>query len=89
MPSDESVSIWLAELKVGDEAAVQKLWDRYFARLVGVARRILQSTPRRAADEEDVALSAFKSFCLRAAEDKFPQLDDRDDLWKILMTVSV
>jgi hypothetical protein len=41
---------------------------------------------RRAADEEDVALSAFNSFCLRAEEGRFLRLDDSDDLWQVLMT---
>jgi DNA-directed RNA polymerase specialized sigma24 family protein len=49
----------------------------------------LETTPRQAADEEDVALSAFKSFCHRAGQGKFPRLEDRDDLWKILMTITV
>ena len=89
MPADESVTAWIDGLKIGDSAAAQQLWEEYFQRLVGLARRILQTTPRRAADEEDVALSAFKSFCHRAGQGKFPQLEDRDDLWKILMTITV
>jgi RNA polymerase sigma factor (sigma-70 family) len=44
---------------------------------------------RGAGDVEDVALSAFNSFCLRAADGKFPILEDRDDLWKILATITV
>src|SRR5205823_639553 len=44
--------------------------------------------PRRAADEEDVALSAFASFCRAAEAGHFPQLADRDDLWRLLVTVT-
>jgi DNA-directed RNA polymerase specialized sigma24 family protein len=83
-----SVSEWIADLKTGDQVAAQKLWESYFQRLVGLARAKLQGTPRRAADEEDVALSAFKSFCRGAAGGKFPQLDDRDDLWRLLVTLT-
>jgi RNA polymerase sigma factor (sigma-70 family) len=39
-------------------------------------------------DEEDVALSAIKSFWQRVAERKFPRLDDRHDLWRILVTIA-
>jgi DNA-directed RNA polymerase specialized sigma24 family protein len=85
---DESVTTWIDGLKAGDEGAAHDLWQRYFRRLVGLARKILQDSPRRAADEEDVALSAFKSFCHRATLGKFPRLNDRDDLWKILMTIT-
>jgi RNA polymerase sigma factor (sigma-70 family) len=89
MPSDDTVSEWILDLKAGDSLAVQKLWERYYKRLVGLARRILRNTPCRAADESDVALSAFNSFWHRAAEGKFPRLEDRDDLWKLLMTITV
>jgi DNA-directed RNA polymerase specialized sigma24 family protein len=89
MSLDESVSAWIGELKAGDSVAAQKLWERYFQRLMGLARKILLTAPRQAADEEDVALSAFDSFCRRAAQGNFPRLEDRDDLWKILMTITV
>ena len=66
----------------------QRLWERYFRRLVGLARRKLQDTPRRVADEEDVALSAFASFCRGAEAGCFPQLADRDNLWHLLVTLT-
>src|SRR5207302_8397969 len=67
----------------------QPLMDRSFRLLVTRARAALGSTPRRAADEEDVALSAFDSFCRHAEQGHFPRLDDRDDLWRILLTLTV
>jgi DNA-directed RNA polymerase specialized sigma24 family protein len=85
---DPSVTLWLELLKAGDRAAVQPLWERYFEKLVGLARRRLQNRSRRAADEEDVALSAFQSFWEGAAAGKFPQLEDRDDLWQILLMLT-
>ena len=89
MPADAPVTIWLDQLRAGDHGAVQPLWDRYFHRLVALARARLKTAPRRAADEEDVALSAFKSFCLAAEEGCFPRLDDRDDLWQVLMAITI
>ena len=35
-----------------------------------------------------MALSAFDSFCTAAARGRFPRLDDRDDLWRVLVTVT-
>ena len=60
-----SVTRWIGELKSGGEAAVQHLWERYFERLVRLARKKLQNTrrPRTVEDEEDAAPSAFDSFC--------------------------
>src|SRR5438067_4890181 len=88
MPSGESVSHWIGQLQAGDHAAAQKLWERYFQRLVGLARAKLQDLPRRAADEEDVALSAFASFCRGVEGGRFPQLLDRHDLWRLLVTIT-
>ena len=83
-----SVTHWLGRLKAGDPAAAQQLWEGYFRRLVRLARARLQTIPRRAADEEDVALSAFNSFCQGAEQGRFPRLDDRDDLWQVLVLLT-
>src|SRR2546423_6809687 len=89
MPPDKSVTHWLNLLQSeGDAAAAQRLWERYFHRLVGLARAKLQGQPRRAADEEDVALSAFASFCRAAEAGRFPRLADRHDLWRLLVTLT-
>ena len=53
-----------------------------------MARRRLEGLPRRVADEEDVALSAMKSFYRGVEAGRFPQLDDRDDLWRLLVTIT-
>jgi DNA-directed RNA polymerase specialized sigma24 family protein len=88
MTSKGSVTRWLSQVQVGDPAAVQRLWERYFASLVELARHKLQGSPRRAADEEDVALSAFASFCRNAAQGRFPHLADRDSLWRLLVVIT-
>ena len=85
---EESVTHWLCQLQGGDEAAAQQLWERYFRRLVGLARARLRTHPRRAADEEDVALSVFNCLCEGVARGRFPRLDDRDDLWRLLVTLT-
>jgi DNA-directed RNA polymerase specialized sigma24 family protein len=78
----------MRRLEAGDHAAAQPLWERYFQRLVDLARAKLQDRPRRAADEEDVALSAFDSFCRGLEHGRFPQLRDRNDLWKVLVVIT-
>jgi len=85
---DGSISRWLEGLKAGDPADVQRLWDRYFHRLVGLAGTRLPRHARRDYDAEDVALSAFHSFCDRVSRGQFPALDDRDDLWRLLSTIT-
>jgi DNA-directed RNA polymerase specialized sigma24 family protein len=88
MAAEGSVTGWLGQLKAGDREAAQKLWERYFRRLVGLARKKLRGAKPRAADEEDVALSAFDTFCRGAENGRFPRLDDRDNLWNILVLLT-
>lgn len=88
MPEGGSVTHWLHQLEDGDSAAPEALWGRYFDRLVRLAAKKLGSAPRRAADEEDVALSAFDSFFRGAACGRFPNLRDRDNLWTLLVTIA-
>src|SRR5262249_57944041 len=57
--------------------------------LVQWARARLQGAPGLAHHDEDIALSAFKSLCLGAEGDRFPQLEDRDDLWRLLAMLTV
>jgi RNA polymerase sigma factor (sigma-70 family) len=87
--TDDPVTVWLGQLQAGDPAAVRPLFDRYFRRLVGLARKRLQNAPRRADNEEDVALSAFDSFCRNAEHGRFPDLSDRESLWRLLATFTV
>jgi DNA-directed RNA polymerase specialized sigma24 family protein len=86
---EDSVTHWLHELKDGDGTHITQLWDRYFQRLIRLAGSKLPNHCRRAFDEEDVALSAFQTFCDRASRGQFPLLSDRDDLWRLLATLTV
>ena len=72
----------------GDSYAAQKLWERYLDRLVRLARRKLGGAPRRAADEEDVAIAAFANFYRGVEAGRFSKLDDRDDLWQLLIVLT-
>jgi DNA-directed RNA polymerase specialized sigma24 family protein len=86
-----SVTRWIGDLKSGADSAAQHLWERYFERLVRLARKKLQNTrrPRTVQDEEDAALSAFDSFCRGVDRGRFPRLADRDDLWRLLVVLTV
>jgi DNA-directed RNA polymerase specialized sigma24 family protein len=89
MADDDSVSEWVGQIKNGDEDAAQKLWERYFRRLVGLARKRLPGNARGDADEQDVALNALASVFRAFEEGRFHQLNDRDGLWRLLVTVTV
>jgi DNA-directed RNA polymerase specialized sigma24 family protein len=89
MSSTNSVTALIADAKKGDPAAAQQLWERYFPRLVRLARTKLPKSQCRMADEEDVALSAFASFCRGVAHERFPQLRDRNNLWPLPALITV
>src|SRR5207237_10567463 len=88
---DGSVTRWIGDLKAGGDSAAQHLWERYFHRLVHFARARLRAARRAGAiaDEEDAALSAFDSFCRGAAQGRFPDLADRDGLWRLLVVITL
>jgi DNA-directed RNA polymerase specialized sigma24 family protein len=83
-----SVSGWIDRARQGDGQAAGQLWQRYFHQLVKLARTALKQAPRRAVDEEDVALSAFDSFCRGAEQGRFPDLNDRANLWRLLVVLT-
>lgn len=87
--ADGSPTQWVEQLRCGHDVAAQKLWQEYFQQLVRLARMRMQATPRRVADEEDVALSAFHSFCRGIENGRFPQIANRDDLWRLLVTITL
>jgi len=84
----EIVSRWILHLAEGDADVAEKIWNDYFGKLVRLARRKLTGIPSRDSDEEDVAISAMNSFYQGLAQRKFAHLHNRDDLWKLLVTIT-
>lgn len=82
--AEESITHWIEEIKRGNPAAAEVIWERYFPQLVRIAREKLRGVSGRMADEEDVALSALDSFCRAAEQGCFPDLADRHGLWRLL-----
>ncbi len=83
-----SVTWLLGKIQLGDSEALAALWQRYFQRLLQVARSRLASQPDRIVDEEDVVLSVFDRLFQGASQGRFPKLNDRSDLWQILVMLT-
>jgi len=88
MFGDEPVTYWLRQLEVGDEDAARLLWQRYYRELVELARARLGTTPRRARDEEDVALSVLRCLYEGSARGQFAELVNRGELWQLLAAIT-
>ena len=88
MLNDDPVTLWIDELRAADEDAAQKLWNHFVNRLYVLARNKLGPRTRRVYDEADAAQSAFRSFCLGVSAGRFPDLQDRAGLWRLLLTIT-
>jgi RNA polymerase sigma factor (sigma-70 family) len=83
-----TITHWLERLKAGEKDAAQKIWEAYFRKLVPIAKKHLSGLLARDADEEDVIVSAFDSFYRGLERGRFPDLHDRDELWRLLVVIT-
>lgn len=88
MSEPPNVSHWIDQVKDGDSIAANQIWRHYYDRLVGSVRNKLFGQNRAVSDEEDIVLSVFDSFYSAAQKGRFPDLSDRDDLWRLLLKMS-
>lgn len=88
MPEQGTVTLWVKHLRAGDSSAANSLWQRYYEQLVRLARQKLGGASRRMSDEEDIVVTAFDSFLRGVESGRFPKLEDRDDLWQILVMLT-
>ena len=88
MDTQASITQWIEGARQGDGGAGQRLWEKYYRRLIGMARVKLGDGAKRVADEDDVAVDAFNSFLKGAEAGRFPRLSDRDDLWQVLVMLT-
>jgi DNA-directed RNA polymerase specialized sigma24 family protein len=87
-PSESgSITRFFGQLRAGRPAAAAALWDRFFPRLMGLARKTLSGRPQRAADADDAVQSAFASFCLRVQAGEY-EVGNRNDLWNLLGVIT-
>jgi len=67
--------------------------SEHLQRLVGVGRQVYRrrfgDIPRPVEDEEDAALSALGSFCARARAGKVENLVNKQQLWRLLVQITI
>jgi RNA polymerase sigma factor (sigma-70 family) len=87
-PHEGSITAMFPGLGQGENRALAEIWRRFFPRLSGLARRTLASFPSHNVEAEDVVQSAFISFWLAVDERRGYHWSGRDDLWRLLATIT-
>ena len=87
--TEGSITTCLRALEQGCDDAGHQLWNHYYHRMVVLARNRLGHAAGRIADEEDVAISAFDSFCDGLRQGRFTEMHDRNDLWAMLIVITL
>ncbi|MEL7500596.1 MAG: ECF-type sigma factor [Planctomycetota bacterium] len=89
MPINRDVPNRLIErLRAGDPLATQALVEIYYDRLVGLARKRLHVIPPQVADGEGAVISALRSFFSGIGKGQMEQIQDQQDLWRVLATIT-
>ncbi len=89
MPSDSSFEDLMAQLKIGDNNAANKVFHRFARQLVGLARQQLDTQIRQKVDPEDVTQSVFRSFFAHQAAGELVDLETWDSLWAMLVVMTL
>lgn len=86
--TDDPVSLWVEQLAASDHVAADRLWSHFCQRLMDFARSRMSPATRRVYDEEDAAVSAFRSLCRGIEGRRFPDVGDRGNLWALLVVIT-
>jgi RNA polymerase sigma factor (sigma-70 family) len=92
MENSESVTQMIHRLRSDDprerDEAARLVWEYYFRDLLALASRRLGRRIRQRVDPEDLLLSVYASVCRRQQRGEY-ELYDRDDFWRLLVTVTL
>lgn len=80
--------MWVEQLASADRDAAARLWAHFCQRLMNFARTRMSPSTRRIYDEEDAAVSAFRSLCRGIEAKRFPDVADRTNLWSLLVVIT-
>lgn len=87
--SEGTITVFFGQLRAGDRSAAQGLWEYFFPRLLGLARKTLASSSQRVTDADDAVQSAFISFWQSVERGDLTGEIDRDNLWSFLSVITV
>ena len=84
-PSDDAL---LQQCRVGDQDAATQLYVRYVHRLRALAEAKCSTYLAQRVDADDIVQSVFRSF-FRGVRQGFYDVPEGEDLWKLLLVISL
>ncbi len=84
-----SITQWLSKLRAGQSQAAEPIWNRYQAKLLSIASQKLDQNPDRSIDGEDLVQSSFRYVFVAIQNGRYPDIDNREDLWGLLYVATV
>jgi RNA polymerase sigma-70 factor, ECF subfamily len=88
MTHDESFRSLMARLRSGEDAAAQRVFERFARQLIGLTRRQFDQRLAHKVDPEDVVQSAYKSFFVRHQAGQLT-VENWNSLWKLLTIITL
>jgi RNA polymerase sigma factor (sigma-70 family) len=88
LTSQRFLQSWEGLLNAGrTDSAAAHVYNRYWKRLVGLARNVLRER-LRTVDAEDVAQAALLEFCNRVEAGEYRSIAKRSSLWALLAEIA-
>src|SRR5262249_48627982 len=84
-PSMVLLSRWRDQ---ADQEAAAELFQRYSARLIGLARKKMSGKLARRVDAQDVVQSACRTFFLRLRDGRL-DVQPGSDIWQLLVSITL
>ncbi|MEM7473893.1 MAG: ECF-type sigma factor [Planctomycetota bacterium] len=86
--SEQSITHWIKRAQLEDSEGEEAIWNHYFEQVVRLARSRMTLIQTSIYDAEDAALSAIHSLFRGIRANRFPELNDRHNLWRLLIVIT-
>jgi RNA polymerase sigma-70 factor, ECF subfamily len=88
VPTNPQEQVLIDLWRRGDQDAARQIVERYFDRMLRLARRRISQRLASRVDPEDIVQSVFRTFFVRLKDGQFV-FQDEDDLCKLLMRITL
>jgi len=87
--SEISITQILTSTQAVDEAGAEAIWHEFIPKLMRVIEVKLRGMPNRFVDRDDIAQNAMHSLFKGLQGQRFNDVSNCDELWRLLVTITV